>query len=510
MGKGGQHNNSKGSSPLKKTAAGESAAKEAPKVAGTTSAKPWVSPFTPEKIDPRVSSMTKEEIDAQFPTKSELKAIIPAHCFERSLFWSMFYVIRDVIQACCVVYLTHCVLGLSTDPPGPIWTWQWWAWRLAWNFYGFAMTSAMGGLWVLGHECGHGAFSDYPVVNGAVGWTIHSIMLVPYFSWAFSHAKHHRRTNDLMDGETHVPPTWEDVGLVKTSKEGDNNNTKEPKYERLSKDVVDSKLSFSAEGGLSEAFSYPLYGHALTHEHNGDEGFAWLMMWSRLLMGWQLYLAGVTSGGHIGSDRKPIQKGEFPDHYRPHSRLFPAKMYAKVIASDIGIGMTVSALIYFSWKYSFRAVWFWYFGPYMWIHAFLVMVTWLQHTDPTVPHFDSENWTWMKGALAGTIDRPLYGWMNYSSHNIVTTHVVHHLFHEMPHYHAVEATKAIREYLEPKGLYNYDPTDCMAALYKLCENCHFVDSLTDGIQYYRKFQDVPLYSETNAKKTEAVEAKKDQ
>ena len=31
----------------------------------------------------------------------------------------------------------------------------------------------------------------------------------------------------------------------------------------------------------------------------------------------------------------------------------------------------------------------------------------MQHADATVPHFDEQNWTWMKGALVGTIDRPM-------------------------------------------------------------------------------------------------------
>ena len=81
--------------------------------------------------------------------------------------------------------------------------------------------------------------------------------------------------------------------------------------------------------------------------------------------------------------------------------------------------------------------------------------------------------------------------VNILSHNICTTHVVHHLFHEIPHYHAVEATKHIREYLEPKGLYNYDPTPVMRALWRVCRRCHYVDSVTDGVQYYQSLEDIP-------------------
>lgn len=468
----------------------------------------WVSPFTPEKVDPRVSKMSLKEINAQFPTKSEIRAVIPPHCFERSLFWSFYYVFRDITHGAIVVCITHYVIGLSTEPPegglfgNPL---AWIAWRLAWNVYAVVMTMAMGGLWVIGHECGHGAFSEYPIVNGTMGWLIHSMFLVPYFSWAFSHAKHHRRTNDLMDGETHVPPTWQDVGLVK-NEAGDN-------YERLPKEHVDTKLTF--KHGPHHGLSYPLYGHALAHEHNGDEGFAWLMMWSRLFLGFQMYLMGLSSGGHLGNDKKPIERGTFPDHFRPHSRLFPAKMYWKVLASDLGLAIVLGILFYCGIQYGFRAVWFWYSGPYMVAHAFLVTVTWLQHTSPSVPHFDSENWNWIKGSLAGTIDRPFYWWIVYGSHNITDTHVVHHLFHEIPHYHAAEATKHVRAFLEPKGLYNYDPTPFLTALYQLGYNCHFVESLTDGVQYYRSFRGIPFSMETANKKKEsnkqqAAEVKKSQ
>ncbi|CAB9501727.1 Delta(12) acyl-lipid conjugase (11E,13E-forming) [Seminavis robusta] len=448
----------------------------------------WVSPFTPDKIDPTVSSMSLKEINAQFPTKSELRAVIPPHCFERSLFWSFYSIGRDLFMSAIVAYITYHTL--SVDPPeggllgNPV---GWIAWRLAWNVYALFMTAAYGGLWVIGHECGHGAFSDYPIVNDIVGWILHSSILVPYFTWAFSHAKHHRRTNDLIEGETHVPPDHKEMGLIKND---------EGTYERLPKEVIDSKLSVFAEGGLTDFFSHFHYGHALCHEHNGDEAFSCLMLWSRLFMGFQLYVLGIGSNGHLGSDGKWIEKGTFPDHFRPWSRLFPEKMYWKVVASDIGCLITLSILAYCSYLFGVRAVWFWYGGPYLLINATLVTFTWLQHTDPTVPHFDADNWNWIKGALAGTIDRPLHPPMGVSlSHHIVTTHVCHHLFHEIPHYHAVEATAHIRAYLEPKGLYNYDPTPMASALWKVASTCHFVDSLTDGVQYYRNFREVPLTTE---------------
>jgi len=45
-----------------------------------------------------------------------------------------------------------------------------------------------------------------------------------------------------------------------------------------------------------------------------------------------------------------------------------------------------------------------YGGPYMGVNAWLTLITWLQHTDEAVPHYDESTWDWLKGAL-GTIDR---------------------------------------------------------------------------------------------------------
>jgi len=61
----------------------------------------------------------------------------------------------------------------------------------------------------------------------------------------------------------------------------------------------------------------------------------------------------------------------------------------------------------------------------------------------------------------------------------------------MPHYNALEATNAIRAFLEPKGLYNYDPAPWYKAMWRIGKTCHYVEAET-GIQYYKSMEDVPL------------------
>jgi omega-6 fatty acid desaturase (delta-12 desaturase) len=148
-------------------------------------------------------------------------------------------------------------------------------------------------------------------------------------------------------------------------------------------------------------------------------------------------------------------------------------------------------------RFGVAPVLLWYGGPYLFANAWLVLYTWLQHTDPSIPHYGDDEWTWVKGALS-TIDRP-YGIFDFFHHTIGSTHVVHHLFHEMPWYNAIEATKHVKAFLEPKGLYNYDPTPWYIAMWRIAKTCHYVDDTT-GIQYFKSFENVPLSKDVKCTK----------
>ena len=81
-----------------------------------------------------------------------------------------------------------------------------WAATPLWLAWGAVTGTVWTGMWVVAHECGHGAFSDNRKLQDAVGYLLHSVLLVPYFSWQRSHAVHHANTNHITKGETHVQP----------------------------------------------------------------------------------------------------------------------------------------------------------------------------------------------------------------------------------------------------------------------------------------------------------------
>ncbi|KAF0696070.1 Aste57867_13151 [Aphanomyces stellatus] len=72
-------------------------------------------------------------------------------------------------------------------------------------------------------------------------------------------------------------------------------------------------------------------------------------------------------------------------------------------------------------------VWHVYVAPYMVCNAYMVLVTYLQHTDTYIPHFRGDEWTWLRGALC-TVDRSFGTWIDGAIHHIADTHVTHHLF----------------------------------------------------------------------------------
>ena len=72
-----------------------------------------------------------------------------------------------------------------------------------------------------------------------------------------------------------------------------------------------------------------------------------------------------------------------------------------------------------------------------------VAITYLQHTDPSLPHYTGETWNFARGAAA-TIDRE-FGFIGRQIfHGIIETHVLHHYISTIPFYHADEATEAIK------------------------------------------------------------------
>jgi omega-6 fatty acid desaturase / acyl-lipid omega-6 desaturase (Delta-12 desaturase) len=140
--------------------------------------------------------------------------------------------------------------------------------------------------------------------------------------------------------------------------------------------------------------------------------------------------------------------------------MFADHHYSQVIVSDIGIALWLGGVAYAILKYGFVNVFTLYLVPYLWcvysipdnqqgynnisrVNHWLVLITFLQHTDPLLPHYRAPEFTFPRGALA-TLDRNLLadcgkimGWLGaHATNGISETHVLHHVSSKIPHYNA--------------------------------------------------------------------------
>lgn len=409
----------------------------------------WTSPFNP--LDPKAPKL---------PTKGEIKAIVPKECFEKSYTKGLSWILFDLGLAALLVFAARSLLSVS--PPSPILSSKCLLWSVGWSLYAFCMGSTMAGLFVLAHECGHGALFPSSLWNTAFGFIIHQSLLCPYFTWRHSHAKHHQHTNHMLRdvGSPSLCETLSGIGL-KDSSSG--------------RFVSSSLLSVALQklgNGATSASLLALYG----------------------LAGWPLTLLGQAPWCHTNHDGTPNMDGRGRvSILNPKSRFFPPKLRAQSNLSVATVLFTVGFLVKLCFEHSALSVALFYGLPICLLYFWAFVYTFLHHTDPSVPAYGEDEWTWVRGALT-TIDRD-YGIFNFFHHQIGRTHLCHHLFHEIPFYNSVKATKAMRDYLEPKGLYNFDPTPWWRAFWKSFKSCQYVDD-TCGVQYRKSFDEVvPLLKE---------------
>ncbi|KAG0616683.1 hypothetical protein M758_5G134100 [Ceratodon purpureus] len=70
----------------------------------------------------------------------------------------------------------------------------WYLYPLVYAYLGTAMT----GLFVVGHDCGHNSFSKNQLVNDIVGTVMFMPLMYPFEPWRIKHNTHHAHTNKLV------------------------------------------------------------------------------------------------------------------------------------------------------------------------------------------------------------------------------------------------------------------------------------------------------------------------
>ncbi|KAF4576275.1 hypothetical protein EYR36_001127 [Pleurotus pulmonarius] len=388
-------------------------------------------------------------------TLAEIHAAVPKHLYNKSTIKSLFYVARDI--SCGLIAYKLAVLiepfgqslqlmGLNSTVTRLI---KFALWATYWHWQGVIFA----GLWCLGHEAGHGTMSPYGWVNHAIGYSLHTFLLVPYYAWRSTHHAHHKATSSIERDENYVPRTRTDYGLP-------------PAHKAQTRDYHEI---------FEETPIYTL-----------------LRMLAMQALGWQFYL--FTNA--MGSPSYP--KGT--NHFLPSSPLFKPHERNDIIASNIGLATMSTVLWIYTGNVGLATFIKIYFIPYLLANHWIVMLTYLHHSDPTIPHFRNKEWTFLRGALA-TVDRPLLGWAGrFFLHNVSHDHIGHHLFSTIPFYNQPQVTEHIKRVL--KEDYNYDSTNTFRALYRTFTQCCFIEDDGDIVFYKNKDgESVRVLAKSVAQKT---------
>ena len=165
---------------------------ESPDTTAETSKKPNLN----GKYNKQWSNIADDHpVPKDVPPLTELKMILPNHCFQPDLKTSFYFVLKDLSFA-CALYVSMRLIELQpysvlTNIYRPIyWLLQG---TMFWAFF------------VLAHDCGHGSFSKYSMINDITGTFLNAIILVPYYPWKLSHKHHHKGTGNIDKDEIFYP-----------------------------------------------------------------------------------------------------------------------------------------------------------------------------------------------------------------------------------------------------------------------------------------------------------------
>jgi len=325
-------------------------------------------------------------------TLQDIKAAIPAYCFEPSVVKSLGYFFLDV----SIIAGLYALAGYINS---------WWFFPIFW----VAQGTMFWALFVVGHDCGHGSFSKLKWLNNLIGHLSHIPILVPYHGWRISHRTHHANTGNIDTDES-----WYPVSETKYNQM--------PWYEKLFRFYV-------------PLLAYPIY----------------------------LF------------KRSPNREGS---HFLPSSPLFrPSEKWDVLTSSALWVVM-VGFLGWLTYEFGWLFLIKYYLVPYIIFVMWLDLVTFLHHTEPDIPWYRGDDWYFLKGALS-TIDRT-YGFIDPIHHNI-GTHVAHHIFLNMPHYHLLTATEAIKPILG--DYYRKSEEPIWKSFIRSYQTCHFVSDTGSNIYY---------------------------
>ncbi|THH18389.1 hypothetical protein EW146_g2584 [Bondarzewia mesenterica] len=315
----------------------------------------------------------------------EIRKVIPPHLFVRHASKGLSFLARDIYLAFIFFVSTYQLsyhldtIALSNSsvfivkPLARIGLWC-----TYWVLQGFVLT----GVWVIGHECGHGAFSAHTWLCDTFGFLLHTLLLTPYFSWKISHHRHHMNHASMENDEPYIPKTRSELAIPVDDEHGMD-------YEEYFSDTPMYTLFMLVRQQL---FAFPAY---LLFNVSSQRRYPKL-----------------TNHFNRKND-DPRSLGGTADlqwQLSANCVLFTREQRSAVLISDLGISVMVYALKQACEAWGIHAAIKYYGIPWLFVNHWFVMITYLQHTGPMLPHYRNGQWNFQRGAAA-TMDREFLGFI---------------------------------------------------------------------------------------------------
>ena len=133
------------------------------------------------------------------PSVLDIKEYINPKHFKINLYYSFYHLIKDLFLWSLTSYFIYFISSYNIYLDFII--------KLPVQFIsGFFMWC----IFVIGHDCGHGLFSNNNTINTIIGEFCHSfILLTPYYPWKKSHYLHHCNHNHKDKDYSHK---WYKIG----------------------------------------------------------------------------------------------------------------------------------------------------------------------------------------------------------------------------------------------------------------------------------------------------------
>ena len=317
---------------------------------------------------PEAASTDMPAVEAKKATTAlqlnNLRKAIPEDAFKKNALKSAWFMVFDYAVWGGALFAIHTLRHSAMWATLPVWQ-QWAATLVFWNISGFYMWC----IFVVGHDCGHGTFSDSETLNDVVGHITHGSIMVPFYPWQLSHRRHHMYHNHIEKDYSHP---WYTPDRLQRPDEG---------------------LARMMHGfGLGSVLRllFPFYG-------------------------WFIYLYGMPDGSHF----VPLAQ----------QRMWAESVseeYTKCIISSVNCAAWAAG-IYYACGCDIAAVGYYYVAPWFLLSWWLVSVTYLQHHDPETLVYGDEDWKFVDAAFE-TVDRKYGFGIDYLHHHITDGHVAHHLF----------------------------------------------------------------------------------